>query len=143
MRELQMLTAEQYGSVVVKVIYGFFGSEVGERMLRAKQVLRETAFSYGLLAGEIYHFAPGAIQNEMVLIQGVIDCLFEDEQGLILLDYKTDAVRTPDIAQLAERYRVQLELYAKAVEQIWKKPVTQTYLFYFDGAHLIELKAKA
>jgi ATP-dependent helicase/nuclease subunit A len=142
MLELQMITAAQYGSVDVKVIYGFFGTDLGHRLLRAKQVLRETPFSYGLQAGEIYPFAPEAIQNEMVLIQGVIDCLFEDEQGLILLDYKTDAVRTPDLSQLAERYRVQLELYAKAVEQIWKKPVTQTYLFYFDGAHLIELVAK-
>ncbi|QGR00068.1 helicase-exonuclease AddAB subunit AddA [Paenibacillus psychroresistens] len=139
---LQMITSMQYNSVDVKVIHGFFGTDLGHRLLNAKQVLRETPFSYGLQASEIYPFAPEAIQDEMVLIQGVIDCLFEDEQGLILLDYKTDAVRTPDIPLLAEKYRVQLELYAKAVEQIWKKPVTQTYLFYFDGAHLIELTAK-
>ncbi|MEX2461747.1 MAG: helicase-exonuclease AddAB subunit AddA [Paenibacillaceae bacterium] len=141
MHERQMLTDEQYSSVDVHVIYGFFETAVGQRMLKAKQVLRETPFSYGLQAGEIYPFAPEATRNEMVLIQGVIDCLFEDETGLVLLDYKTDAVRAEDISQLAERYRVQLELYAKAVEQIWKKTVTQTYLFYFDGAHLVQLKS--
>ncbi len=74
----------------------------------------------------------------MVLIQGVIDCLFEDEAGLILLDYKTDQVRNGDISLLGERYRVQLELYGTAVEHIWKKPVIEKYLFFFDGAHLIQ-----
>jgi ATP-dependent helicase/nuclease subunit A len=143
MLELQILTEEQHSSVDVKVIYGFFETDLGQRLLKAKQILRETPFSYGLRAGEIYPFAPEATQNEMVLIQGVIDCLFEDEHGLILLDYKTDAVRTADIPLLAEKYRIQLELYARAVDQIWKKPVTQTYLYYFDGAHLVELEAKA
>lgn len=142
MRELQMLSEEQYSSVDVKVIYSFFETTVGQRLLKAKQVLRETPFSYGLQAGEIYPFAPESTRAEMVLIQGVIDCLLEDEEGLVLLDYKTDAVRPDDIPQLAERYRVQLALYAKAVEQIWKKPVTQTYLFYFDGSHLVELLSK-
>jgi ATP-dependent helicase/nuclease subunit A len=139
MQLLQMLTAEQYSSVDVQVIFGFYETEIGQRLLRSKQVLREAPFSYGLQAGEIYPFSPEATQTEMVLIQGVIDCLFEDEKGLILLDYKTDAVRTADIPHLAERYRTQLELYARAVEQIWKKKVSQIYLFYFDGAHLIEL----
>jgi ATP-dependent helicase/nuclease subunit A len=142
MLALHMLSAEQYGSVDVHVIAGFFTTEIGQRLLRASKVMRETPFSYGLQAGEIYPFIQESTKTETVLIQGVIDCLFEDEQGLILLDYKTDAVRVEDIPQLGERYRVQLELYGKAVEQIWKKPVTQKYLFYFDGAHLIELQDK-
>jgi ATP-dependent helicase/nuclease subunit A len=142
MLALHMLSAEQYGSVDIHVIAGFFTTDIGQRLLSSSDVMREAPFSYGLQAGEIYPFIQESAKTETVLIQGVIDCLFEDEQGLILLDYKTDAVRIADIPQLGERYRVQLELYAKAVEQIWKKPVTQKYLFYFDGAHLIELQDK-
>jgi ATP-dependent helicase/nuclease subunit A len=63
--------------------------------------------------------------------------LFEDERGLVLLDYKTDAVKVGDVPNLGERYRVQLELYSKAVERIFKKPVTEKYLYFFDGKHLV------
>ena len=82
--------------------------------------------------------------EEEVLVQGVIDCLFEDEQGLVLVDYKTDAItgRFQNGFEgakpiLADRYRTQLQLYTRAVEGILNKTVTHRYLFFFDGAHLI------
>ncbi len=81
-----------------------------------------------------------------ILIQGVIDCIFEDEQGLVLLDYKTDTI-TGRFASgyegakeiLADRYRMQLQLYTRAVEGIMNKKVTGRYLFFFDGSHLLEV----
>ncbi|MDB5052257.1 MAG: helicase [Bacilli bacterium] len=142
MRALQMLTLEQYEAVDGEVIAAFFATEIGKRLLNAKLVWRETPFSYGLQAGEVYPHTRGTIAAETVLIQGVIDCLFEEDEGLILLDYKTDAVRHEDVSQLGERYRIQLELYAKAVGQILKKPVTEKYLFFFDGVHLVPLLEK-
>ncbi len=84
--------------------------------------------------------------EEEVLVQGVIDCLFEDDRGLVLLDYKTDAItgRFQNGFQgaksiLVERYRTQLQLYTRAVEGILNKKVTNCYLFFFDGAHLLEM----
>ncbi|MNI90157.1 ATP-dependent helicase/nuclease subunit A [compost metagenome] len=77
--------------------------------------------------------------GETVLIQGIIDCLFEDQQGLFLVDYKTDAVRNVSLEAMKERYQVQIGLYARAVEHIWKRPITGKYLFFFEGAHLVEM----
>ena len=109
----------------------------------ASSVQREVPFMMSLPANVAYpDWREG---EEEVLVQGVIDCLFEDEQGLVLIDYKTDAItgRFHNGFQgakpiLADRYRTQLELYTRAVEGILHKKVTERYLFFFDGAHLLE-----
>jgi ATP-dependent helicase/nuclease subunit A len=139
MLALHLLSREQYEAVDCQVIMAFIVSAIGQRLLRSGRVLREAPFSFGLKAGDIYPFAEGSTLKETVLIQGVIDCLFEDERGLVLLDYKTDAVRPVDVPHLRARYRVQIELYSKAVEHIFKKPVTEKYLYFFDGTHLVSV----
>jgi len=139
MQSERLLTASQSLVIDTSLIARFFASGIGHRMLQAKRVYRETPFSFGLRAEEIY---PQSVNDptakDMVLIQGVIDCLFEDEHGLVLLDYKTDQTVGADIQQLKNRYKMQLDLYARAVEEIWHNCVHEKYLFYFDGAHLIQ-----
>ncbi|WP_409341354.1 helicase-exonuclease AddAB subunit AddA [Paenibacillus sp. MBLB4367] len=140
MLDKRLLTGEQAEAVDGSVIASFFSGALGKRLLNAKRVLRETPFSYGLHAGEAYPDADRSAAEETVLIQGVIDCLFEDEQGLVLLDYKTDRTEGLDPAALRERYKVQLELYARAVGHIWKRPVSEMYLFFFDGGYVLDVK---
>jgi ATP-dependent helicase/nuclease subunit A len=141
MRQRELLTAAQMEAVDPAPIVAFFATELGQRLLQAKRVRREVPFTYSLPAAEAYAGGGGTelAAPETVLIQGVIDCLFEDEAGLALLDFKTDAVRSASPQQLKERYRVQLELYARAVEHIWQRPVTGRYLYYFDGAMAVEV----
>lgn len=136
----RLMTEEQADAVDPNVIAGFFAGAFGKRLLAAERVLRETPFSYGLKAGEAYPDADESAAEETVLIQGVIDCLFEDDRGIVLLDYKTDRTEGYETKQLEERYRVQLELYARAVEHIWKKPVSEKVLFFFDGGYVIDVK---
>src|SRR5690606_17425597 len=100
----------------------------------------------GLPASEVYGPAPNGVPldaetaSEPVLVQGVIDCLFEDANGWVIVDYKTDAVRGEEgLAALTERYRLQLSVYAKAVEMSLGRPVTDRYLYFFDGARAIKL----
>ncbi|NOU95470.1 helicase-exonuclease AddAB subunit AddA [Paenibacillus sp. LMG 31456] len=138
----ELLTEAQSAVVEPDVIVSFFRSELGMRLLRSPQVHREMPFSYGLPAGEVYGVTDAAIASETVMLQGVIDCIFEEGQGLVLLDYKTDHLKGSVSAALdgmRERYRLQLDLYAKAVERIWKRPVIGKYIFLFDGAHILEL----
>lgn len=85
--------------------------------------------------------------DDEILVQGVIDCIFEDEDGLVLLDYKTDKITGRFVHGfegakeiLAERYQVQLQLYTRAIETIMKKKVKHRYLFFFDGGHLLEIE---
>ncbi|WP_347941598.1 helicase-exonuclease AddAB subunit AddA [Peribacillus simplex] len=140
----ELLTEEQKEAVDPETIVDFFDSEIGQRMQRAGSIRREVPFTMSLPAKEAY--SDWAAGDEEILIQGVIDCIFEDEQGLVLLDYKTDTI-TGRFASgyegakeiLADRYRMQLQLYTRAVEGIMNKKVTGRYLFFFDGSHLLEV----
>ena len=69
-------------------------------------------------------------------MQGIIDLLFKDASGQwVLLDYKTDR----DAADIAERYRVQIELYAQAVEALLKITVAEKYLYLLNGGKLVKM----
>lgn len=83
----------------------------------------------------------GQLDRETVLVQGIIDCLFEWNGELILLDYKTDKVlaHRGGLRGLTEHYRFQLELYARAIEDIWKRPVKRKVLYFFDAKQACEL----
>ncbi|MEW9701592.1 helicase-exonuclease AddAB subunit AddA [Paenibacillus sp. SI8] len=135
----QTLTVRQSEVVDIPVILNFFQTEIGQRMLLAANVQREVPFSYGLPADDVYTASDCSTTGETVLVQGVIDCLFEDEQGLVLVDYKTDAVRGSSKEDLRARYDTQITLYTQAVEHIWKRSVTGKYLYFFDGAMLLEM----
>ncbi|PLT33826.1 helicase-exonuclease AddAB subunit AddA [Bacillus sp. V5-8f] len=140
----ELMTEEQKAAIDPAVIVGFFESEIGERLKRADAIRREVPFTMAVPAHEAYNDWENG--DEHILIQGVIDCIFEDEQGTVLLDYKTDTI-TGRFASgfegareiLADRYRVQLKLYTRAIETILKKSVTESYLFFFDGAHLLNM----
>ncbi|MEB3100696.1 helicase-exonuclease AddAB subunit AddA [Ferviditalea candida] len=143
MVELQILTEEQKQAVDAKIIISFFQSGLGQRMLRSGRVRREVPFSFAMKAGEVYPGMDPHSSEETVVIQGVIDCLFEEEEHMVLLDFKTDAVNGSSgelgIERLADRYRLQIDLYARAVERILNKPVKEKYLFFFDGSHTVHM----
>jgi ATP-dependent helicase/nuclease subunit A len=134
----QVIREEQRVVIRPEIISEFFQTEMGQRLLRSAQVQREVPFSYGLPVEELHPDAAREVGSEIVLIQGVIDCLFEEEDGLVLLDFKTDAVQDhPSV--IADRYRIQIDLYAKAIEAITGKKVKEKVLYFFDGSHLISM----
>ncbi|MBT2678134.1 helicase-exonuclease AddAB subunit AddA [Bacillus sp. ISL-35] len=145
MVEKELLFPEQKEAVDRKWILAFFDTAIGQRLLGANKVRREVPFYLSLPAKEVYPDWQG--ENEPVFIQGVIDCIFEDEKGTVLLDFKTDGIHDRykggfEQAKpiLEERYRIQISLYAKAIQQVWKKQVEEKYLYFFDGGHLLEME---
>jgi ATP-dependent helicase/nuclease subunit A len=73
--------------------------------------------------------------------------LVEEDDGFILIDYKTDKITNRFTngfegakKVLLDRYEVQLTLYAKAIERILRKPVKESYLYFFDGGHILKVK---
>jgi ATP-dependent helicase/nuclease subunit A len=135
----QLLTREQRAVIDSAVIASFFESDTGMKLQQSDDVQREVPFSFGLSASEVYPEADPNTAEETVMIQGVIDCLFDHEGELILLDYKTDAVYGERIEEIAAKYRLQMDLYARAVEGIWNRPVREKILFLFDGAHIVRM----
>jgi ATP-dependent helicase/nuclease subunit A len=141
----ELLTYEQAEAVDIPSVVAFFETDIGKRLLKAKNIYREIPFSLALPASEVYNL-DGKAEKENVLVQGVVDCIFEDENGLVLIDFKTDSItgRFQDgFAQakpvLEKRYRAQVDLYRRAIEQIWKKEVSECYLYLFDGAYLLPM----
>ena len=74
---------------------------------------------------------PETESEELVLVQGVIDLFFEEEDGLVLLDYKTDRVKKGEEDVLIRRYAAQLFWYRKALEQMTGKNVKEMILYSF------------
>jgi len=135
--DARLLTISQADAVDVDQIVQFFKQDIGKRILSSKKIMREVPFSYGLAAADVYPYISDEISEEVILIQGVIDCLFEVEEGLVLLDYKTDSTKGKTVDQLVEKYRLQISLYVRAIEKILKRPIVEKYLYFFDGGHLI------
>jgi ATP-dependent helicase/nuclease subunit A len=119
-------------TVSVKRLVKFCMSSVGQRMIAAfknGKLYREQQFVYGLTNEEYRRFSHSDADTDMVMLQGVIDAFFEENDGLVLVDYKTDKVVSDAAKELTERYSVQLELYAKALSALRKKPVKEKVIY--------------
>ena len=117
----------------------FVGSELFGQMLNAKSMQREFRFNVMLSADEFSR--DEKIKREKVLVQGVIDAVFENENGeIILVDYKTDNVTDKDYEKLLrERYTTQLSYYKKAIELMLEKPVSKVLLYSVPLAKTVEI----
>ncbi|MCJ7840387.1 helicase-exonuclease AddAB subunit AddA [Lederbergia sp. NSJ-179] len=140
----EILTLEQIEAISSNQIVHFFENELGKKLLTASKVYREVPFTMGIPAREIY--TDWDSQNENILVQGIIDCVWEDENGISLLDYKTDTIEgkfpggfSQAKHTLLQRYQAQLVLYERALRNIWGVPVNGKYLYFFDGGHILSL----
>ena len=93
MEEREMLTAEQRAEIDPEVIAAFFATDIGRRLLASGDVRREVPFTFGLPVRQLHPEAHPDVAEETVLIQGVIDCMFREDDGLVLIDYKTEIGR--------------------------------------------------
>lgn len=143
--EKEVITKEEADIIDISAIEQFFTSEMAQQMIEKPILSREVPFSLTLPASKVYASWTGEVK-ENVLIQGVIDVLIPKDDGWIILDYKTDAI-PEDVSEqvkekLVKRYETQMELYRYAIEQIWKQPVKETYLYFFSKALLIHVPRK-
>jgi len=141
----ELLTPEQAAVIDSQLIVQFFSTNLGQRYFHAKAIHREIPFTLSLPASEVY--PNWKEEDEFVFVQGIIDCILEDDEGLVLIDYKSDGITNrykEGFLQakpiLEERYRLQINLYTKAIEHIWKRTITERYLFFFDGAHILKVE---
>ena len=65
-------------------------------------------------------------------LHGFIDLLFEEEDGLVVVDYKTDAVTEAQLPEVMDRYRLQGGAYAHAIGEITGKPVREVVFLYLQ-----------
>lgn len=130
------LTPEQAQAVDCAQVARFWASALGQEAARSGSLRREFKFSVLLSARRFY---PGADAAERVLVQGVVDCCFEDLWGFTVVDFKSDRVRRGGEREAAERYRGQVEVYAQALEEIFGKPVQRRILWFLRTGSAVEL----
>ncbi len=123
------ITKEAKDAVEYRQIQKCLASDVGIRMQIATKkdlIYKEQPFVYGLSAKRLNEEFP---EEETVLIQGIIDVFWEEEDGLVILDYKTDALSKEE--DFVKRYKVQLDYYKEALENITGKVVKEIIIYSF------------
>ena len=125
--------------ISVGAIAAFLDTPLYQRMSQAGsrgQLHRESPFVLGVAAREL---KPETDSDEIILVQGIVDAWFREEDGLVVVDYKTDRVAEPD--ELLLRYRTQLELYERALERLTGLKVKEKLLYSFRLNKVIGLQA--
>ena len=132
--EIQRLVEARFLSITQAVtldrdaILKLFSGPLGKKLLEAPHIRRE--FKFSLLAPA--HVLLGGDSQEQVLFQGAVDCWWEDEDGITVVDFKTDRITDANRDLVTDRYRKQVELYAYALERITGVPVRHASLYYFS-----------
>ena len=107
-------------------LYKFFSSDLGKRLINAKRIERELPFSMLFEGKRVYDTLE---DGENLFLQGIIDTAFEEDGEWILVDYKTDRVKSG--GDLIKRYKIQMNLYKEALQRLTGMPVKASYIYSF------------
>lgn len=121
------LTKREAECVDCEKVLAFYSTDIAKRIQKSPAVYREVPFEIIEDSADVYGFS-----GEEVMLQGIIDCCFEEDGEFVLLDYKTDYYEKGKGYELAERYRFQIEKYGQAIEKITGKRVKEKYLYLFN-----------
>lgn len=140
-----LLSVEESEVVNIKQILDFFQSSIGKRMLKSESIKREVPFVIKKKANDVMK---SLNEEDNILIQGIIDCYFYEDDDIVLLDYKTDAMHdNKDLKRsleiMKERYAAQILTYKEALEILTKKKVKEAYLCLFDNNMQIKIEDRS
>lgn len=138
--EIKRLIAKKYmtetetQNIDIMKIKTLMSSKLGDLLLSDKKIFKEFRFIDFI---DAKYFDKDIENGEKVILQGVVDCIIINDEGITIIDYKTDKVK--DIEILGERYKKQLELYSKTVEKRFGKKVSKKIIYSFHLNQYIEL----
>ena len=135
--EWQFISENEYNSLDKMALNKFFESEIFNRIQNSKLIKREMQFLTEVSANVIDPTLDSKFANEKVIIQGAVDLCFIEDDGIVILDFKTDRTDNPD--ELTKAYGQQLEIYALAAEKIFKIPVKEKVIYSFSLSKAIKI----
>lgn len=127
--EYGFISESEAEAIDTKLIERFFDSDLFNRILNSKGYKREMRFMTEMPAIRLDETLTGIAADTPVIIQGAVDLVFEEEDGIVVVDFKTDRTDNPDT--LKQTYREQLNIYAKACEKIFNRKVKEKILYSF------------
>ena len=145
LKECELLSEEEIKAVEKVKFINFFKSDLGKRMLKAynqeKLIKREQPFYTEISSLEVNKELDIEVySDEKIRLQGIIDCFFEEDEEIVLLDYKTDYVEVGNEDKILDRYKVQIKYYKEAVEKITGKRVKESYLYLFGISKAVKIE---
>ncbi len=125
--ERGILTQEQGEMIPCEKLSDFFETDIGRKLRSGTPYVREFKFS---ILDDGKHYGEG-LEGEQVLLQGVVDCALLEDDGITVVDFKTDNVTEVSLSSAVERYRSQVQTYGEALNRIFEKPIKAQYLYFF------------
>ena len=116
-------------------IAAFFATDLGKKLMCGSDVIREFKFSILSDASQYYP----DVHEDQVLLQGVVDCALIEDDGITVIDFKTDRVTEKTIQNRAESYRLQLLTYAQALSRIFERPIKRACLYFFHKREFVDM----
>ena len=135
MVEQGFLTREQGELVNCEDIAAFFDTAEGSLLRSGAEHIREFKFS---ILDDASHYGP-ALEGEEILLQGVVDCALIGEDGITIIDFKTDRVTENTVAGAVAEYRTQVETYGEALSRIYEKPILAKKLYFFRLKRFVDV----
>lgn len=132
-----IITEKQSTVINPYKIYKFFKSNIGQRMLKSSFVKREQAIYAQIKIKDVYIYEDLIKDNssnyddETIMLRGIIDAYFEEDEKIVIVDYKTDFVNNENREEVISRYKKQLDLYAEVLENLTGKKVKEKYIYLF------------
>jgi len=124
-----ILPADTEPIIPIKSIARYAQSPLADRIRRSTNVQCEIPFVLGLPAKDIY---PKLSSDETILVHGIIDCWFEENGKIILVDYKSDSLPEGGLDELINEYRIQMKIYAEAIERTCGQAPSEVLLYLFS-----------
>lgn len=137
LKEYQFISEKEAEAVDVKAIEAFFKSDIFTRIKKSSDCRREMRFLTEISAGEVDSTLEEHLSDEKVIVQGAVDLCFLEDDGIVILDFKSDRVDNPEALKSA--YTEQLDIYEKAVSKIFEKPVKEKIIYSFALSEEIKL----
>lgn len=140
--EKNIMSLDEAETIKINWIVKFIQSDIFKEIYianKSEKLFKEKAIDYNIKLKNLFK-DENIEEDEKIMVVGIIDLFFENENGeIILLDYKTDYVTKENLEEVKARYKVQLDLYKSAIEDISGKKVTKKGLYLFGINEFVEI----
>jgi ATP-dependent helicase/nuclease subunit A len=137
-----LIYENQVSSINVQAIEYFFSSNLGRRLLESKKIIREMKFCIFIPISEFSAYFSTKIdenvQNNGIQVSGTIDCAFQENNEIIIMDFKTENAENATKIDY-KKYSLQLYYYQKGIERVFKKNVKEKYLYFFSKKNFVQI----
>ena len=136
--EFEYISGAEAEVIDIERVQKFVQTDLFNRILNSDKLYREQRFMLDVRAGDIYPELSDVAKDQMVIVQGAVDCMFEEGGHIVIIDFKTD--RTTDEAFLLSHYAEQLKTYSIAAEKMLGLPVSECYIYSLHMSKTIKVE---